>query len=87
MTENHHDNRTPITTVELARLGAGEVAYMRPITADEVMRLIPQVGDVPAGIDLFALLGADGTPIMISDSRDALAESAEEHHLVTVTVH
>lgn len=72
---------------ELAQLGAGEVAYVRPISSDDVKRLIPQAQEMPSGLDLFALLSADGTPIMIADSRDALTANAWENQLATVSVH
>lgn len=72
---------------DLAALGAGQVAYVRPMSAAEVQKLVPQIDDLPSGIDLYALLGADGTPIMIADSRDELTANAWENQLVTVSVH
>jgi hypothetical protein len=75
------------TPIDLAALGVGRVAYVRPVSVEDVRRLVPQAQDIPAGIDLFALLGADGAPIMITDSREELAANAAEHQLVTVSVH
>lgn len=72
---------------DLAALGAGQVAYVRTMRADEVRKLVPQAEHIPADVDLFALLGADGTPIMITDSREELRINADENHLVTVSVH
>jgi hypothetical protein len=73
--------------IDLAALGMGRVAYVRAVTAEDVKRLVPQAEDVPTGIDLYALLGADGTPILITESREDIAENAAQHNLVTVTVH
>ncbi len=87
MTEQDFTNRPAISAADLARLGHGEVAYVKPMTSDEVKRLIPQAEDMPSGLDLFALLNADGTPIMIADSQEALAANAWENKLVTVSVH
>jgi len=39
------------------------------------------------GLKLFALLGADGTPIMLTDSRDAALANAWQNELQTVSVH
>ncbi len=39
------------------------------------------------GQKLFALLSADGTPIVVTDSRDVALSSAWEHELTTVSVH
>jgi hypothetical protein len=75
------------TPIDLATLGMGSIAYVRSVSAEDVRRLVPQAQDIPVGIDLFALLGADGTPIMITDSRAELAANAAENQLVTVSVH
>jgi hypothetical protein len=72
---------------QLAHLGDGLVAYVRPILSDEVQRLFPQAPDLQAGMQLFALLGADGSPIMLTDSRDAALANAMEHKLQTVSLH
>jgi hypothetical protein len=81
------DRNIDFTLADLAALGMGHLAYVRPMRADEVRKLVPQAQDLPADIDLFALLGADGTPIMIADSRAELTANAWENQLVTVSVH
>ena len=75
------------TLSDLAALGHGKVAYVRTMRSEEVQKLLPQVEGIPKDIDLFALLSADGTPIMIADSRDELTANAWENELVTVSVH
>jgi hypothetical protein len=39
------------------------------------------------GLRLFALLSASGTPILLTDSRDAALANAWAHDLRTVSVH
>ena len=39
------------------------------------------------GMDLFALLAADGSPILLTDSHDAATANAWEHDLQTVSLH
>jgi hypothetical protein len=80
-------NNQTFTPIDLATLGMGRVAYVRPVSADDVRRLIPQAQDIPTDVNLFALLGADGTPIMIADSREEIAANAAENQLLTVSVH
>jgi hypothetical protein len=75
------------TLDDLAALGNGQVAYVRTMRAEDVRKLSPQAEHIPTGVDLFALLGADGTPIMITDSAEELRINASEHQLVTVSVH
>jgi hypothetical protein len=52
-----------------------------------VKGLFPQAPQLAPGIKLFALHAADGTPIMLTDSRESAIASAREHELDTVSVH
>jgi hypothetical protein len=72
---------------ELALLGDGEVAYIKQVDTDVAEQLFPTLDDAPPGIDLFAVLGADGTPIALADSRNAAIANAIENDLVPVSVH
>ena len=72
---------------ELAALGEGQVAYVRPMQSDEVQRLFPQAPALAPGLQLFALLSASGTPILLTDSRDAAVANAWAHDLETVGLH
>jgi hypothetical protein len=70
-----------------AQLGEGAIAYVKPMTSDEVNRLFPDAPKIEPGLKLFALLGADGTPILLADTRDAVLANAMAHDLKTVSVH
>ena len=78
---------TTLTVEQLANLGDGTVAYIRPIRSEEAARLFPQIGTIQPGLDLYALLGADGTPIVLTDSKDAAIANAWENELQTVSLH
>lgn len=78
---------SPMTQQELAQLGGGAVAYVKAMKSEELTRLFPQAPAIQPGLQLFALLSADGTPIMVSDSKDAAIANAWEHELQTVSVH
>ncbi|MEJ0050352.1 MAG: DUF1150 domain-containing protein [Methylovirgula sp.] len=78
---------TPLTEEQFAHLGGGSLAYVRPISSEDVARLFPQAPALQPGLQLFALLGADGTPIMLTDSRDAALANALQQELQTVSVH
>jgi hypothetical protein len=84
MTQNRS---TPLTTAEFAALGAGQVAYLKPITSDELARIFPQAPAIEPGLQLFALLSADGAPILVTDSREAATANAWEHDLKMVSLH
>ena len=76
-----------MTPKALAALGDGKLAYVKAIRSDDVPRIFPGAPALDPGLDLFALLGADGTPIMITDSRDAALATAWENDLETVSIH
>jgi hypothetical protein len=77
----------PMSRSEFAQLGDGEVAYIKQLDSDAAERLFPALSDAPKGIDLFAVLGADGTPLALTDSRHAAIANAIENDLVPVSVH
>jgi hypothetical protein len=85
--KSKNEAESPFTLADLAALGTGQIAYVRSMRGDEVKKLVPQAQDIPNNTHLFALLGADGTPIMIADSRDELTANAWENQLMTVSVH
>lgn len=77
----------PMTMEQFAHLGDGAIAYVKPLRSEEAARLFPQIGSIQPGLRLFALVAADGSPIMLTDSRDAALANAWEHELQTVSVH
>ena len=80
-------NDAPITVEQLSHMGDGLIAYVKPLLSDEAQRLFPQVAGIPSGLQLFALLSAEGAPILLTDSRDAAVANAWEHKLQTVSLH
>jgi hypothetical protein len=84
---NATNKTADLTPQEFAHLGDGALAYVKPINSEDVARLFPQAPALRPGVLLFALLGADGTPIMLTDSRDAAIANAREHELQTVSLH
>jgi hypothetical protein len=86
-------NRTAIKTEfsreALAHLGDGRIAYVKTIRSEDVQALFPQadVPELPSGQKLFALHASDGTPIMLTDSREAAIANAWSQELEMVSVH
>jgi len=79
--------QVPISPEALAHLGEGEMAYVKAIRSEDVATLFPQVPEIQPGLKLFALHAADGTPIMLTDSREAAIANAMSQQLETVSVH
>jgi hypothetical protein len=76
-----------ITPDALAHLGDGEIAYVKTILSEDVRKLFPQAPQIAPGVKLFALHAADGTPIMLTDSREAAVANAWSQELQAVSVH
>ena len=71
----------------LAHLGDGRLAYVKPIRSEDVANMFPQAPQIAPGTMLFALHAADGTPIMLTDTREAALANAWSHELEAVSVH
>jgi hypothetical protein len=82
-----NDDTTVMSNQAFAVLGGGQIAYVKQIRSEDVHALYPQAPEMQPGIRLFALHAADGTPIMVTDSREAAVANAMTHELETVSVH
>jgi len=84
---NHAENK--MSPEALAHLGDGRIAYVKTVRSEDVSTLFPEaeVPQLPPGQMLFALHAADGTPIMLTDSREAAIANAWSQELETVSVH
>jgi hypothetical protein len=76
-----------MSELELARLGGGEVAYIKTLTSDEALVMFPQIEGLPKGIPLFSLHAADGTPIALTDTLQAAIGHAQEDELSIAPLH
>lgn len=70
-----------MSELDFARLGGGEVAYIKTLTSDEALNMFPQIEGLPKGIPLFSLHAADGTPIALTDTLQAAIGHAHEDEL------
>ena len=76
-----------ITQDALAHLGDGRLAYVKAIRSEDVAGMFPQAPRIAPGVTLFALHAADGTPIMLTDTRESAIASAWSNELEAVSVH
>jgi hypothetical protein len=76
-----------ISPEALALLGGGKIAYVKAIRSEDVPTMFPQAPQLQPGMQLFALHAADGTPMMLTDSREAAIATAWREELETVSVH
>jgi hypothetical protein len=81
------ENKAEVSAEALAHMGDGRIAYLKTIRSEDVHALFPQAPEIAPGLKLFALHAADGTPIMLTDSREAAIANAWQQELETVSVH
>jgi hypothetical protein len=89
---NHRTNEgnntvPPISPEALALIGGGRIAYVKAIRSEDVAKMFPQAPQIAPGLQLFSLHAADGTPIMLTDSREAAVANAWSQELEAVSVH
>jgi hypothetical protein len=82
-----HASLSSISPEALALLGGGKIAYVKAIRSEDVASLFPQAPHIAPGVQLFALHAADGTPMMLTDSREAAIANAWSQELETVSLH
>lgn len=85
--ETLETQKAVMSATDFARLGDGEVAYVKQLHPDQARKLFPHLSGLPEGIDLYAVVGADGTPLSLADSRNSAIASAIEADLEPVSVH
>ena len=78
---------TNLTAEQFANLGDGTVAYVKQILSEKAAQVFPQADGLKTGLSLFALVGADGSPILLTDSKDVAIANAWEQELEMVSVH
>lgn len=82
------ERREPLLTPEqFANLGDGMIAYVRAMRSEDVNRLYPQAPQIQPGLTIFALIGADGAPIVLADSEEGAIGNARENDLTMVSLH
>jgi hypothetical protein len=81
MTEECFLPEPAVSLEALATLGEGHIAYVKQIRSEDVPGLFPQAPQIAPGLKLFALHAADGTPIMLTDSREAAIANAWSNEL------
>jgi hypothetical protein len=72
---------------KLAALGGDRVAYIKAMRSEEVAFLCADAPLLPAGYRVFVLHAADGRPILLADSREAVLADAASQEIETVSLH
>ncbi|MDE2383413.1 MAG: DUF1150 family protein [Alphaproteobacteria bacterium] len=76
-----------VSPEQLAAIGAGHLAYVKPIGAEDAARMLGQPIEAGPEGKLFALFNANGMPISIAPTFEMAVGNAMEHELVPARVH
>jgi hypothetical protein len=87
MTNHIGSGQKEISAAALALLGDGRIAYIKTVSCEEAQKQFPQFPELAPGTLLYALHAADGTPILLTNSREAAIANAWSKELETVSLH
>ena len=82
-----NERKEYMSTDQFAHLGEGHVAYLRKMMSDDLIGRYPGMPDIAPGLELWALFGANGQPILLTGEREEALAGAAENHLTPVSIH
>ena len=75
-------------SVDLQMMGISEIVYVKAVTSEEVKAFDADAfGNIPDGMQLFAVHTADGVPVALLDDRDTAFAAASQYEMRAVSVH
>ena len=75
-----------LTRAQFAALGGDAVAYLRPVSGAELGTMITDAQFEASG-EYQLLMSADGTPLLVTDTEDAVSDWLGENNLGLATLH
>ncbi|SFV37858.1 hypothetical protein SAMN05216456_3136 [Devosia crocina] len=75
-----------LTQAQFAALGGSAVAYIKPVTGALLSGMIHEA-EFNAGEMYQLVMSADGTPLMVADTADAVTEWLGDKNLGLATLH
>ena len=75
-----------LTRAQFAALGGDAVAYMRPVSGAVLSTMI-QDAEFDAATEYQLVMSADGTPLLVTDTEDAVIDWLGDKNLGLATLH
>ncbi len=76
-----------LSAEEFAALGGDRIVFVRSISARELTDFVPEAKTMPADLQFQLVMGADGVPILITDSSSTLSDWLETNDVECVQRH
>lgn len=76
-----------ISALEFARLGGSDIAFVHAIEADELIAMLPDVEIPETDGELQLVMSAEGRPLLIADTKEAVGEWLSNNTVQVATLH
>lgn len=76
-----------LTPAQFMALGGNAVVYVRPISGEALSRLMSDNDEIAAEAEFHLVVSADGSPLMVGDTPEAVADWLSERNYGVVSLH
>jgi hypothetical protein len=76
-----------LTPAQFMALGGNAVVYVRPIKGDALAKMMTDAESVEPDAEFQLVVSADGSPLMVGDTTEAVAEWLSERNYGVVSLH
>jgi hypothetical protein len=76
-----------LTAAEFMALGGNAVVFVRSISGHDLNLLLPQTAGIDVEAEFHLVVSADGSPLMVSDTEEAVADWLSGKPFGVVTLH
>jgi len=76
-----------LTAAQFMALGGNAVVYVRAISGEKLAEFVSDIDDEDADQEFHMVVGADGAPLLVADSREAVAEWLSDKNVGIVALH
>jgi hypothetical protein len=76
-----------LTDAQFMALGGNAVVFIRPIKGNKLSAFVAEMDEADADQDFHLVVSADGQPLLVADSQDAVAEWLSDKNLGIVALH
>ena len=76
-----------LTAAQFMALGGNAVVYIRPIQGRDLSAFMEDVDEADAEQEFQLVVAADGSPLLVADSQDAVAEWLSDKNFGIVALH